>query len=233
MKSSETVFRLFDSKATLHRVLAHHVAQELTEAIAVKGSASLMLSGGNTPRPFLAELAKENVKWDKVKVGLVDERWVDPASDRSNENLVRTELLGRGAEAASFFGMYREGMSVEAACAEVGAVYKKELFPFDVVILGMGGDGHTASLFPHRPELQHLLNDPVICGAAEAPVEPVTRLSLSLYAIASAAHCYLHFEGGEKLAVYEEAVSGGNDVTAMPVRAVLNRPDIALEVYYT
>jgi 6-phosphogluconolactonase len=232
MKSSETLFRLFDSTVTLHRALAHHIARDLSEAIAARGIATLMLSGGNTPRPFLAELAKENVEWEKVKIGLVDERWVDPGSGSSNENLVRGELLERGAEAASFFGMYREGQTVEEACASVEATYQKELFPFDVVVLGMGGDGHTASLFPHRPELQHLLNDPVICGAAEAPTEPKTRMSLSLHAIASAAHCYLHIEGGEKLAVYEAALDG-DDVTAMPIRAVLGHPDIALEVYYT
>ena len=232
MKSSDRVFRLFDSKATLHRTLAHHVAQNLTEAIAKKGSASLMLSGGNTPRPFLVELAGENVAWDKVKIGLVDERWVDPGSEKSNEHLVRTELLGQGAEAAAFFGMYREGKSVEEACADVEATYKKELFPFDVVVLGMGGDGHTASLFPNRPELKHLFRDKIICGAAEAPVEPKTRLSLSLYAIASAAHCYVHIEGGEKLAVYEEAFSG-KDTEAMPIRAVLDHPAIMPAVYYT
>ena len=233
MKSSDVVFHLLDSPATLHKSLAYRVARDLAEAIAAKGSASLMLSGGSTPRPFLAELAAENVAWDKVKIGLVDERWVDPGSGESNENLVRAELLGRGAEAASFFGMYREGESAEQACAAVEATYKKELYPFDVVVLGMGGDGHTASLFPHRPELQHLLNDPVICGTAEAPSEPTTRLSLSLHAIASAQHCYLHIEGGEKLAVYEAAVDGDDDVTSMPIRAVLGHPDIALEVYYT
>jgi 6-phosphogluconolactonase len=232
MKNIDTVFHLLDSSATLQATMAHRVAQDLTEAIAAKGRASLLLSGGNTPRPFLARLARENVDWSNVDVGLVDERWVAPDSGKSNENLVRSELLANGAQAATFYGMYREGMSAEEASGTVAEAYREALYPFDVVVLGMGGDGHTASLFPHRPELKHLLNDPVICGAAEAPVEPSQRMSLSLYAIASAAHCYLHIEGGEKLAVYE-AVLDGDDVEAMPIRAVLKHPDIALEVYYT
>jgi len=230
MKRSETLFHLYDSPATLHKALAYRVARDLEAAIAQKGSASLMLSGGNTPRPFLAQLAGEVVAWEKVTVGLVDERWVDTASGQSNENLVKAELLERGAGAAAFEGMYREHRSVEAACDAVEACYRA-FFPFDVVVLGMGGDGHTASLFPHCPELETLLGTTKLCGAAEAPSEPRMRMSLSLHAIASAAHCYLHMEGGEKLAVYEAAVNG-DDVAQMPVRAVLNHPDIALEVFY-
>jgi len=232
MKSTETVFHVLDSAASLHAILAYRVARDLTEAIEQKGWASLMFPGGNTPRPFLNRLAEENVEWSKVKVGLVDERWVEPDSGKSNENLVRTELLARGAEAASFFGMFREGMTPEEACTDIEALYRRELFPFDIVVLGMGSDGHTASLFPGRTELKQLLNDPVLCGVAEAPVDPSVRMSLSLHAIASAKHCYLHIEGGEKLAVYEAALDG-DDPTQMPVRAVLNHPDIALEIYYT
>jgi len=232
MKSSDTVFHLYDSLATLHKVLARRVAQDLSKEISEKGYASLMLSGGNTPRPFLAELALENVDWARVKIGLVDERWVDPESGLSNENLVRTELLERGAGSAKFFGMYRGGMSAEAACNDVEAEYRR-LFPFDVVVLGMGSDGHTASLFPRRPELETLLETSDLCGVAEAPSEPKTRLSLTLHAIASAGHCYLHIEGAQKLAVYEAALDGDGDVAEMPIRAVLKHPDIDLEVFYS
>jgi len=232
MKSSETLFHLYDSPITLHKALAYRVARDLEAAIVQKGSASLMLSGGNTPRPFLAQLAKESVAWENVTIGLVDERWVDPTSGLSNENLVRTELLMKGAEAATFVGMYRAGETVEAACPAVEEAYRS-FFPFDVVMLGMGGDGHTASLFPRRPELERLLSTDALCGAAEAPAEPKTRMSLTLHAIAAAAHCYLHIEGGGKLAVYEEALEGEGGVSAMPIRAVLNHSGIALEVFYS
>lgn len=231
MKRTENLFHLFDALTTLHSALAYRVARDLNEAIARKGSASLLLSGGNTPRPFLMQLAKEHVDWSRVNVGLVDERWVEPESGQSNENLVRSEFLGRGANAAAFVGMYREALSPEAACPEVEAAYEK-LYPFDVIVLGMGSDGHTASLFPGRPELSELLETDALCGLAEAPAEPKQRMTLSLHAIASAAHCYLHIEGGEKLAVYEEALEGDGDSVKMPIRAVLNHPDIALEIFY-
>ncbi len=231
MKSSEIQFHIFDSLQTLHSTFAYRVARDLEIAIAEKGEASLMLSGGNTPRPFLVELAKESLAWERVTVGLVDERWIDPESGQSNENLVRTELLGSGADAATFLPMYRDAKRPEEACAEVEASYRAH-FPFDVVVLGMGNDGHTASLFPNRPELDALLSTKSLCGVCEAPVEPKARMTLTLHAIAHATHCYLHIEGGTKLAVYEEALEGDGDVHAMPIRAVLNHPDILLEVFY-
>jgi 6-phosphogluconolactonase len=231
MKSSDIAFHVYDSLQTLHSTFAHRVAGDLEKAIAKQGRASLMLSGGNTPRPFLVQLAKEPLAWERVTVGLVDERWIDPESGASNENLVRTELLCKGAEAATFLPMYRDGMGPEEACVEVERQYR-EYFPFDVVVLGMGTDGHTASLFPNRPELDTLLETEAICGLCEAPVEPKTRMTLTLHAIARAAHCYLHIEGGAKLAVYEAALEGGDDPRAMPIRAVLNHPDIDLEVFY-
>lgn len=231
MKNSETLFHIYDSLQTLHSTFAYRVARDLEKAIAEKGRASLMLSGGNTPRPFLVQLAKESLAWERVTVGLVDERWVDSESGQSNENLVRTELLCNGADAATFLPMYRDAKRPEEACAEIEASYRAH-FPFDVVVLGMGSDGHTASLFPNRPELETLLSTEAICGICEAPVDPKERVTLTLYAIARAAHCYLHIEGGTKLAVYEAALEGEGDVNAMPVRAALNHPDIDLEVFY-
>lgn len=231
MKSSETRFHIYDSLQTLHSTFAYRVARDLESAIAKKGRASLMLSGGNTPRPFLVQLANESLAWERVTVGLVDERWVDPESGLSNENLVRTELLCNGADAATFLPMYRDAKRPKEACAEVEASYRAH-FPFDVVVLGMGSDGHTASLFPNRPELDTLLTTEAICGVSEAPIEPKARMTLTLQAIAHAAHCYLHIEGGAKLAVYEEALEGDSDLHTMPIRAVLNHPDIDLEVFY-
>lgn len=232
MKHCEDRFHLIDSPGMLHKLLADRVAADLSDAIATRGYASVAFSGGNTPRPFLQVLAKAPLDWSKVRIGLVDERWVDAHSGASNENLVRSELLGRGADCASFFGMYREEMKPEMACEAIAAEYEAQLLPFDVVVLGMGGDGHTASLFPHHEALSHLLNDPVVCGVAEAPVDPKQRISLSLHTLLAAKHLYLHFEGGEKLAVFEEACEG-DDVQAMPVRAVLCQPQGKLEIYYT
>ncbi len=231
MKSSDIPLHRFESPRQLHETLADRVARDLNRAIIDKGRASLMLSGGNTPRPFLRRLARCDIDWRAVDIGLVDERWVPSVSVQSNEAMVRSELLANGAEAAAFRGMYREGLTPDKSAADVENTLRRFLYPFDVVILGMGGDGHTASLFPHRPELKSLLETTALCGVSEAPAEPRIRLTLTLHAIASCTHCYLHIEGAKKFRVYETALEG-DDTEAMPVRALLRHPKIALETYF-
>lgn len=232
MKSDEPVFHLLDAPATLHERLAARVAIDLSEAIATKGYASLMLSGGNTPKPFLSQLASEPVEWEKVRIGLVDERWVPEEDPASNASLVRMHLLDAGAQAAQFFGMYREGVEADAAIVSVETQLRERLYPFDVVVLGMGNDGHTASLFPHNPMLLQgldLRNESLLVVMQPADA-PHLRMSLTLGAILSATHCYLHIEGPQKLAVYREALAE-EDVQEMPIRAVLQHK--AVEVYYS
>lgn len=233
MKIARPVFHYFNDPQSLHEALAIRVADDLDEAIDLKGFATLMLSGGNTPKPFLAKLACEPIQWGKVRIGLVDERWVDPASAKSNEQLIRSTLLQGAAAKAAFYGMYTPDLTPEAAASSLQEQIRSEFIPFDVVVLGMGSDGHTASLFPSRPELAELLrpDSEVLCGVAEAPTEPATRLTLSLSAIASAAHCYLHIEGSEKLNVYQNALSG-DDFTAMPIRALIAACNGRFETFY-
>jgi 6-phosphogluconolactonase len=170
--------------------------------------------------------------WEKVRISLVDERWVDTTLDTSNEKMVRATLLQSGAKAATFYGMHDDSPK-HKALLDFNALLKSKLHPFDVVVLGMGSDGHTASLFPKRPELSTLLDmkSEQLCGYCEAPVEPKERMTLTLPAIASAAHCYLHIEGNEKLDVYHTALDG-DDVTQMPVRAVFNACGEAMETFY-
>lgn len=232
MKTAKPLLHTYDTPAQLHDALALRVADDLAEAIDQKGFATLMLSGGNTPRPFLQKLAAEPILWEKVRISLVDERWVDPASEKSNEKMVRSTLLQSGAKKASFYGMH-DDIPNHKALQDFNALLRSKLYPFDVVILGLGTDGHTASLFPNRPELAALLDlsSERLCGFCEAPVEPKERMTLSLAAIASAAHCYLHIEGSEKLAVYRKALEG-SDPAAMPIRAVFNACGEAVETFY-
>lgn len=234
MKSNAPPFRLFDTPQTLHKALAQAVASDLNAAIAAKGFATLMLSGGNTPRPFLQRLRDESVEWSSVRIGLVDERWVLSDDDASNERMVREALLQGAASEATFSGMFMEGVEAEAACEVVGKKIASELMPFDVVVLGMGTDGHTASLFADHPKLKTGL-DPEsreVCIAMEPETAPHTRMSLTLFAILGAKNCYLHIEGAHKLAVYNEALDG-TDESAMPIRALLHRNDFPLQVFYS
>ncbi len=232
MKTAKPRLHTFETPEALHEALAIKVADDLAEAIEQKGYATLMVSGGNTPRPFFKKLSTEPVLWDKVRISLVDERWVSPDSDESNEQLVRTTLLTSDAKQATFYGMFHEGEDDQAQ-KRFNALLSDTLSPLDVVILGMGTDGHTASLFPKRPELTTLMDMSAgdLCGFCEAPSSPHKRFTLSLNAIASASHCYLHIEGEQKMAVYQKALDG-DDIMQMPIRAVMQTCQTTLETFY-
>lgn len=223
----------FATQEALVETLSRSIADALSEAIEEKGHASLMVSGGNTPRPLFERLWQMDIEWEKVSVGLCDERWLSPSHKESNEHFVKTYLLQGLASKAKFIGMYEETPDVQEAEERCSAKIKKELYPFDAVVLGMGSDGHTASLFPKNDALKKGLdpNNESLCIAAIPQSAPHARMSLTLGAILSAAHLYLHFEGEEKLAVYNEAIAGG-DIYAMPIRAILNQESRDVEVYF-
>ncbi len=232
MKSDTSLYH-FDTRQALHDALARSVAEQLALAIAQKGTASLMVSGGSTPPLFLERLSKELIDWSNVRVGLVDERWVDENDDESNGKMVRQTLLQNYATQATFVPMYKSNTDATVAVVEIEKTIKETLMPFDVVILGMGADGHTASLFPHHSALDIGL-DPhsqKVCIALTPDTAPHTRISLTLYAILTAKVCYLHIEGERKLTVYNQAVAG-EDTTQMPIRAFIHRDDFLLRVYY-
>lgn len=223
----------FSSQDDLIEALSQSIILQLQKAIDQKGKASLLVSGGSTPKPLFKKLREAPLAWEKVSVGLCDERWVSPSSEESNENLVKTYLLQKKASRAAFVGMYNEVLDVQTAETSCTKKMKETLFPFDVLVLGMGNDSHTASLFPHNVKLEKAfdLNNEDLCIAIEPTSAPCVRMSLTRKAILSAENIYLHFEGKEKQAVYEEAIAG-DDLYAMPIRSVLNQEFKNVEVYY-
>ena len=223
----------FSTQDDLIAALSQSITQELQKAINEKGKASLLVSGGSTPKPLFEKLRETSLDWEKVSIGLCDERWISSGHEESNENLVKTHLLQAKASKATFIGMYREGTESQDAEINCEKKMKEALLPFDVLILGMGSDGHTASLFPENVKLEKAfdLNNEALCIAIEPRTAPYMRMSLTRQAILSAAHIYLHFEGLEKLAVYEEAIAG-EDMYKMPIRSVLNQEFKDVEVYY-
>ena len=142
-----------DASAEAHAdALAQRVADALRQAIDSRGSATLVVSGGRSPVAFFGALAQQALDWRQVLVSLADERWVPVNHASSNEALVRRHLLRGAASEAKFLGLYRVAGSLEQA-AELADAAFAELPPIDVLVLGMGDDGHTASLFPEGKEL--------------------------------------------------------------------------------
>lgn len=219
-------FHRFEDEEKLAFSLAQSIVDHLNDAIAEKGSASLIVSGGSTPKKLFNALSMMDIEWDKIKIGLCDERLVEPTHNDSNEKLVRETLMTGYAAKATFIDMASEN---ETACA---VRVKELLMPFDVLVLGMGDDAHTASLFPNNPRLAEAYDQTKenICIKIVPKHAPHTRMSLTLGAILSARHVYLHFQGESKLNVYKEALSG-TDTFTMPIRAIINQTDKTIEVY--
>ena len=212
--------------------LAGAVAADLRAAIAARGQALLAVSGGSTPRRFLAALGREALDWSRVGVSLVDDRWVAPDEARSNARLLADTLFAGEAGAARWLPLHRPTATPEEALDAVEAALRAEPLPFDALVLGMGNDGHTASLFPDSDHLAEAL-DPAsqrLLFTMRAPNAPEPRITLGLAAILAARARYLHIEGEAKRAVYQDALQPG-PVEAMPVRAVL-RADAMLQVHW-
>lgn len=209
----------FENRDSLARSLADRVARGLSRAISRKGQSVLAVSGGSTPRLFFEHLSRENISWEKVTITLVDERQVDEDSDRSNARLVRQNLLQNSAKAARFVPLFRNELAASA------------LVP-DVVVLGMGEDGHTASFFPGGDKLAAALDlkttTALVTMAAPGAGEP--RLTFTLAHLLKANVRCLHIENQSKQAVLERALAGTN-VHDMPIRAVL-QADRPLEIFW-
>ncbi|BAN47195.1 6-phosphogluconolactonase [Metapseudomonas resinovorans] len=209
--------------------LAITVANALRDAIDSHGSAVLVVSGGRSPVAFFERLRGQELDWSKVTVSLADERFVPVGHPDSNEGLVRRHLLQGPAAKARLLGLYHAAPSLEEA-ARLADAALAELGRIDVLVLGMGEDGHTASLFPASPNLELALSPGCRqrCLPMQAPGVPRQRLSLTLPLLASAHLTLLALQGQAKLATLEDALAG-DDVAAMPIRAFLRRP---LEIHW-
>ena len=209
----------FDNREALASGLADRVARGLSRAISRTGSATLAVSGGTTPTLFFEHLSREPITWEKVTITLVDERQVDEDSPRSNARLARHSLLQNNAMAARFVPLFRNELAASA-------------LDLDVVVLGMGDDGHTASFFPGGDRLTQALDMKTVTALlpiqAQGAGEP--RLTFTLPTMLKAKVLCLHIEGANKQAVLEKAIAG-SDVLEMPIRAVL-QSDRPLDIFW-
>ena len=205
------------------QALAGAVADVLRVRLAEAGKATLVVSGGSTPLPFFAALSAMELNWSAVTVLLADERWVDEDDPASNTRLVKTSLLQNRAAPARYLSLKGPGTTLAMGVESVKRTLADLVLPLDVLVLGMGNDGHTASLFPDAPELAFAMDaecpDPVAAMTPPSQSEP--RITLTLPVLAGARFTALHLKGSDKLETLGRALGQPDDVLSMPVRAFL------------
>ncbi len=221
----------FADTEQLDIALVAEVLALLNAGIEQNGHAILVVSGGRTPIGFFQLLSRQTLDWQQVTVTLADERWVDAEHTDSNEKLVRENLLVNHARAAHFVALKNSAATAAMGQAQASQALA-EAGQFTVVILGMGDDGHTASLFPEAAELAHGLdmNSGLVCIAVTPVHAAHQRISLTLPRLLNSRKIILHISGDAKLKVLESALTG-DDELAMPVRAILKQQLTPLAIY--
>lgn len=199
----------FASREEASIAAAERMAASLTRRIGSRGKASLVVSGGSTPARCFEVLSQADLEWSNVHVALSDERWVAADAVDSNEKLVRESLLVGAASRANLLGVYREDTDIGIRCAEIDQEIRDRPFPFASVLLGMGTDGHFASLFPDAQNLKDSLNldSTQLCVPVKTAASPHPRVSLTLSALSRSDEIVLLIFGDEKWRVYEAAKS--------------------------
>lgn len=223
----------FDTPQELNTQLTQYVTETLKQAIAQRGYALLCVSGGSTPVPFFRLLSQQELDWQKVSITLADERWVPADHPDSNQKLVMDNLLINNAANANFIGLFNDAVS-----ASEGETHCNDLFgqigKFDIVILGMGQDGHTASLFPQAKRLDEGTN--MNSGMHALAIDPVTaphdRMSLTLPRLLNTRQIVVHITGAEKRQLLIQAQTV-NDKAQWPIAFVLQQNLQPVSIYCT
>ena len=224
--------RDFATGAELAPAFADWTAELLGAAIAARGMALLVVSGGSTPLGFFEALSTRDIDWSRVAVTLADERRVADDHPRSNARMVRAALLKNAAAAAPFSPLADSRVTPEQELAAAQARIAALPLPADLVVLGMGDDGHTASWFPGAQGLAEAI-DPAaraLVAPISAPGAPEPRLTLTGRVILRARALALQIEGPGKAATLARALADGA-IEDMPIRAVLRQAAERLTIF--
>jgi len=223
----EAFFR--DSPEQVADELAESVSRFLGQRLAEAPRVSLVVSGGSTPLPFFKALSQKPLDWSRVDVLLADERWVPEGDPASNTTLVKEHLLRNRAAAARFLSLKQPGTTPEEGLESVKRELRELALPIDVLILGMGNDGHTASLFPDAPELPGAMNasGSDIVAAMTPTSQAQQRITLTFSVLREARYIALHLKGEDKMDTLRKAISAPAEVMTMPIRGFI-RPGLKL-----
>ena len=218
----------FENINILESYLVKKISLCISDAIKNYGDARILLSGGSTPINLYSSLSQENIDWRKVKVGLVDERFVDQKSNYSNETLIRNNLIKNFAKTAILSSMVccidDELLNLEMVRSNYSCFIERT----DFTLLGMGNDGHTASIFPNDMESDKLMNSINIgVFTTKAPNYPNNRITCSKEFIAKSNAIILFFTGEHKFKVFKKSIK-----TNLPISYFVKNYK-EMEIYYT
>ncbi len=232
MISSPDAIKSFSNQEDLNQNLACIIAAILETSLKKREEACLIVSGGSTPKPLFSTLSQIKIDWNNVSTTLADERWVSTSDKDSNENMVRKYLLQNQAASAQFTGLKTNDKTAQEA-EQLCEQRFQSLPRADLLILGLGNDGHTASLFPGAPQLSTALdlNSNRTCMAMRPASTPQERMTLTLPALLLSRQIILHITGDKKLEVLHKAFSDG-PVQEMPIRAILRNSLIPVSIFW-
>ena len=224
----------FENSEILAEAFAREIAHQLGRSIQIRGHAVMAVSGGNTPLKMFKALSQAEIDWTDVIITLVDERWVDIDDARSNARLVSEHLLVGRASFARFVPLYQSGHTAQQAETETGQSIDRLSKPFDVVVLGMGSDGHTASWFSDADNLAEATSAKTIWAvkAMHSKIAGDTRMTLTLPLLISSRFLGLHIEGAAKRNVLAKALAEG-DADQLPIRHILQNRSQEMNIFWS
>lgn len=222
-------FHEFENKSALELEFAAKICHLLSESIINNGVASIALSGGSTPKELFKLLSQEELDWEKIIVTLVDERWVKNDSPLSNEKFLKENLLINNASKANFKSMVPESFDIDVAVNEYDTFLSNLSSPFDIVILGMGSDGHTASWFPDAIEIDKALdpNGPKVLITTPKS-QPTQRITLGIPMVINARNIFLHITGEEK----KDVLFNVSNTDDLPIHKTFKQANKPIDIFW-
>ena len=226
--------RVFSDVQKLEDILAQEIISCLQAQLEEKNKATLLLSGGSTPINLYAKLSHFDINWEQVTVGLVDERYVPTDDSDSNERLIKASLIQNKAYRAKFVGMVFDTNDLDKNL-ELAVEQNKEFYDETAcVLLGMGTDGHTASLFPNDQDSMlglQMDSDSESLLYTNSPNMPKQRISFTIASLLNTKRLFLYFTGAEKMKVFSDAKESNQPLT-LPISSFIHQQQKALEVFW-
>lgn len=227
----------YDDMYELSKAVSVLILSKLVASLNAAGKASLMLSGGSTPRETYASIGKEKIAWENVDIGMVDDRWVGQLSPGSNAAMIHQSLLSKPNVQTKFHPLKTASDNLEMGCEVANLKYHKIYRPYTCLVLGMGLDGHTASWFPQAEGIEEALNPrsskivvPVRPKQSDVTGDYLERATLTLSAVNEAKNVYLLISGQKKLDLFNRVLAEPN--SELPIRAAIDTLGARLNVFW-